>query len=309
MAKDPAFLFYPNDWLGGTMGMSFEEKGAYMELLMIQFNKGKFTLDQAKRTLNGSFDVVWPALSEKFIYEDGFFYNQRLLHEKSRRSKYTESRRNSRLQSDEDSVKIYLILDKDTGYYKIGSSVNPLRRFAEMTNQKSPAITVGLRDYVLFWVSKIVKRETEKEVHTIFKSKRITGEWFSLTKEDVLLIQKKYGDETYDSRTENVTENNTVLKELGSEKVNEAANAAWKDQRWKENVCMALSINLEELKKWMAMFNASICNDFIPDWDSSKYKKMIRGWISKQQEKGVKVDTSGLSKKSDAAPLTVLNHD
>ena len=25
MAKDPAFLFYPNDWLGGTIGMSFEE--------------------------------------------------------------------------------------------------------------------------------------------------------------------------------------------------------------------------------------------------------------------------------------------
>ena len=27
MAKDPAFLFYPGDWLGGTMGMTLEEKG------------------------------------------------------------------------------------------------------------------------------------------------------------------------------------------------------------------------------------------------------------------------------------------
>ena len=43
MAKDPAFLFYPNDWLGGTMGMTFEEKGAYMELLMMQFNRGHMT--------------------------------------------------------------------------------------------------------------------------------------------------------------------------------------------------------------------------------------------------------------------------
>jgi len=26
MSKDPAFLFYPNDYIGGTMGMTFEEK-------------------------------------------------------------------------------------------------------------------------------------------------------------------------------------------------------------------------------------------------------------------------------------------
>ena len=41
--KDPAFLFYPNDWIGGTMGMTFEEKGAYMELLILQFNRGHMT--------------------------------------------------------------------------------------------------------------------------------------------------------------------------------------------------------------------------------------------------------------------------
>jgi hypothetical protein len=43
MSKDPAFLFYPNDYIGGTMGMTFEEKGAYMELLMLQFNRGHMT--------------------------------------------------------------------------------------------------------------------------------------------------------------------------------------------------------------------------------------------------------------------------
>ena len=52
MGKDPAFLFYPNDWLGGTMGMTFEQKGAYMELLMMQFNQGQFTEAQAKQVLS-----------------------------------------------------------------------------------------------------------------------------------------------------------------------------------------------------------------------------------------------------------------
>ena len=43
MGKDPAFLFYPNDYIGGTMGMTFEEKGAYMDVLMMQFNRGHMT--------------------------------------------------------------------------------------------------------------------------------------------------------------------------------------------------------------------------------------------------------------------------
>jgi hypothetical protein len=49
--KDPAFLFYPNDWIGGTMGMTFEEKGAYMELLMMQFNRGHMTSHMIAQTV------------------------------------------------------------------------------------------------------------------------------------------------------------------------------------------------------------------------------------------------------------------
>jgi uncharacterized protein YdaU (DUF1376 family) len=51
MAKDPAFLFYPNDWIGGTMGMTFEEKGAYMEILMMQFNRGHMTSHMVGQTV------------------------------------------------------------------------------------------------------------------------------------------------------------------------------------------------------------------------------------------------------------------
>lgn len=85
MAKDPAFLFYPGDWLGGTTGMSLEEKGAYIELLVMQFNKGAFSIDQAKKLLNGSFETVWPALIDKFIEIEGKFFNVRLEEEKAKR--------------------------------------------------------------------------------------------------------------------------------------------------------------------------------------------------------------------------------
>lgn len=93
MAKDPAFLFYPNDWIGGTMGMTFEEKGAYMELLMMQFNRGHMTEDMIGRMIG----QLWLNIKDKFEQDEkGLFYNKRLDEEKEKRKRFTESRNNNR---------------------------------------------------------------------------------------------------------------------------------------------------------------------------------------------------------------------
>ena len=90
--KDPAFLFYPNDYIGGTMGMTFEEKGAYIELLMMQFNRGHMTEHMIIHTVG----QLWDTLKVKFIQdENSLWYNERLELEKNSRKKYTESRRNN----------------------------------------------------------------------------------------------------------------------------------------------------------------------------------------------------------------------
>lgn len=86
--KDPAFLFYPNDYLGGTTGMTLEEKGAYMELLIMQFNKGAFTMQQAKKLLKDAFERLWEDLKEKFVEQDGRFFNERLEKERFRRHNF-----------------------------------------------------------------------------------------------------------------------------------------------------------------------------------------------------------------------------
>ncbi len=95
MAKDPAFLFYPGDWNLGTMHLTLLEKGCYMELLILQFAKGKFTEAQAKHMLNGSFDLAWANLRDKFNTDGTFYWNKRLQAEKEKRQKFTESRRNN----------------------------------------------------------------------------------------------------------------------------------------------------------------------------------------------------------------------
>jgi uncharacterized protein YdaU (DUF1376 family) len=92
MAKDPAFLFYPGDWLGGTIGMTLEEKGAYMELLMMQFTRGHMTSHMIGQTVGH----LWDKVKDKFVQDDdGLWYNVRLDIEKDKRKKFTESRRNN----------------------------------------------------------------------------------------------------------------------------------------------------------------------------------------------------------------------
>lgn len=92
MAKDPAFLFYPGDWLGGTLGMTFEEKGAYLELLMLQFNRGHMTSHMIGQTVG----QLWVKIKDKFLIDDeGLFYNKRLEEEVEKRRNYVASRKNN----------------------------------------------------------------------------------------------------------------------------------------------------------------------------------------------------------------------
>jgi uncharacterized protein YdaU (DUF1376 family) len=105
MAKDPAFLFYPGDWQGGTMYMSHQVKGAYMDLMILQFNVGKFTLAQAEQVLSICFDVAWPMLKQKFVTDGEFFWNERLALEIEKRKKFTKSRRDNALGGKEGTKK------------------------------------------------------------------------------------------------------------------------------------------------------------------------------------------------------------
>jgi hypothetical protein len=91
MSKDPAFLFYPNDYLGGTMGFNAEQHGLYILALIYQFNNGHFTEIQINSILNNKFELI----KNKFKTDGLLYWNDRLDLEKEKRSKYCESRRDS----------------------------------------------------------------------------------------------------------------------------------------------------------------------------------------------------------------------
>ena len=87
--KNPAVLWYPGDYLVGTMGMTWEEKGRYVELLNLQHQKGHLDI---KRLMP---DCPAEVLAKFVQDEDGLWYNIRMEEEQIKRSKFVQSRRNN----------------------------------------------------------------------------------------------------------------------------------------------------------------------------------------------------------------------
>lgn len=282
MAKDPALLWYFNDWTGGTVTLSRHVKGCYIDLLAAQFNSGPLSLDEIKTVLGSDFGPSWPALQKKFAKDDnGCYYNVRLQEEKDKRVNYTNSRRQSRLKSDEDQVKLYIVKDLDSGNVKIGSSVNPMRRFAELCNQQNPAITLGEaktnRNYCLMWYSRVVERTEEKVVHDKFNSKRLVGEWFKLDDLEIQSITDSY-DGTYVNHTENVNENRNK-NEYGEFKNVFLTN----DEHRKLRASMGQE-RTDELIEELSLYIKSIGKDKYKDhyatllnWSRRKKQKAVEG--------------------------------
>ena len=93
MTKDPAFLFYYQDFAYGTRRMTFEEKGAYIELLCEQADRGHLPLPYIKKILQDRLDL-WETIQSKFKKDDqDLFYNQVLEDHQIKRKTYSESRR------------------------------------------------------------------------------------------------------------------------------------------------------------------------------------------------------------------------
>jgi uncharacterized protein YdaU (DUF1376 family) len=92
MAKDPAFLFYYQDFLVGTQFMSDEAVGVYIRLLCHQADKGSLTSKHIKSICSDCSDK--DEILEKFKKDsNGTFFNVRLREESEKRRKYSESRR------------------------------------------------------------------------------------------------------------------------------------------------------------------------------------------------------------------------
>jgi uncharacterized protein YdaU (DUF1376 family) len=97
--KNPAVLWYPGDYLVGTMGMTWEEKGRYVELLNLQHQKGHLNIERLMP------DCPKEVLAKFVQDEDGLWYNVRMEEEQIKRNKFVASRRNNLAKKSDASKK------------------------------------------------------------------------------------------------------------------------------------------------------------------------------------------------------------
>lgn len=92
-----------------------------------------------------------------------------------------ESKSTKKLQN--NFTKVYVMIDKNTGFYKIGRSIDPIKRERTLQSEK-PTIEM------LFNHDARVK--DEKELHNMFSDKRVRGEWFDLNGSDLHKIREYF---------------------------------------------------------------------------------------------------------------------
>lgn len=112
MARDPAFLFYYQDFLVGTSFMTLEEVGAYIKLLCFQADKGPLNENDILKKIPAS---IWAKIQLKFAKKNGRFYNERLALEVKKRKDFCISRRENRLNRNKHMSNICKTYEKHMG--------------------------------------------------------------------------------------------------------------------------------------------------------------------------------------------------
>ena len=85
-----------------------------------------------------------------------------------------------------DPCFVYLMCDSKNGYHKIGISKTPEYRERTLQSEKPTIEMVCAKEYP----SRKIAEAIESALHKVYERERIRGEWFNLSKADIMMIQK-----------------------------------------------------------------------------------------------------------------------
>lgn len=186
--KDPAFLFYTNDFDSGTKFLSNEQLGIYVRLLMAQHQHGRLTEKQVV-FISGRFD---DDIMLKFKKDErGLFYNERLEIEVQKRKAFAESRRNNVKKRYSTNVETSVATSVDTSVplmentNKDEITVSPNGFMANSEHLSLPITEIQINssiEYIGITKYKRVNAEFIVKLWEVFKVKEFTGKkWYNNT--------------------------------------------------------------------------------------------------------------------------------
>lgn len=125
------------------------------------------------------FSISYPDIKNYFFNSEGFWVSHKYLRSITDLTKKSLQRAE---KSNNKGSHTYLMIDEYSTFIKIGKSISPSERERTLGAQ-IPKIKL------LFSIDK----DIERELHATFQNKRVRGEWFRLSMDEVLDIANKYG--------------------------------------------------------------------------------------------------------------------
>ena len=112
--KSPAFMFYADDFLAGTMELSQEEVGQFIRLLCHQWNRGSIPVatEKQQRLTGGCVSV--DVLAKFKLYDDGELRNERLEEVRSERDRFLQQQAEKGRKSAELRKQALTVVQPDT---------------------------------------------------------------------------------------------------------------------------------------------------------------------------------------------------
>lgn len=221
MSKDPAFLFYHQDFFTGVSDMTNEEVGAYIKCLCIQASKGG--ISEKHMSIICQSHEVHNSIKIKFIFnaELNLFENTRLKNEIEKRKKYSESRstnRKSIKKLKENTIDISKSYDKHMeneneienenrivikneiekiNFKEIAEIFNSvcydLPNVEKITDSRKKAIEKIIKEYSLEKIGDVFKKTNESDFLSGRKSDwKANFDWILIPKNFVKILEDNY---------------------------------------------------------------------------------------------------------------------
>lgn len=181
--NDKAVYFVPQTW--------HSEDGPFVSAMLMTFSIFDFSGDE--------FEIIKKVYAEKSRLMELYF--QIVIHD-SQDFPYPkwaiQSLLDFNLTDDEVEIVrrrlkeftfIYLIRDKTTGFTKIGISSDPERRLKQLIRQDTLLPHANEFSILLCWED---YPYIEKVLHEKYSDRRVRGEWFNLSSDDIDTITNKY---------------------------------------------------------------------------------------------------------------------
>jgi uncharacterized protein YdaU (DUF1376 family) len=186
MAKDPAFLFYTNDFDAKTKFFTHEQVGMYLRLLIAQHQNGHLTEKQMVFVCGAKDEEVFSKFSTD---TDGKFFNERLEAEIAKRKSYSDSRK-------ANIAKRYEAKENNTSSTHLATHVETMKTHKdnENENENKGIYPIEKCEKLFFEDFEIHRMAFQENSFTVAELEQAKTEFWNAKKLDAETCAKPYSD-------------------------------------------------------------------------------------------------------------------